>query len=252
MALLLKSELASSEKYQAFLQQCNQSRQQLQQTEISFLSPPSQRSQCRYFNIEKLLDWAQKLLNSSLDTIVNLVPKIDPKIVQQKLQSKLGWLIDYQKELEVWSQMVRWTRSLEKQLKLCGLNQESLTNFPNNPFFREVSLTNNFLEKIRDYVATESALIPQGQTLLASSDVIESLFGKYKQFSSRCPFKQMGQMVLNLCLSTMNLTTGLVKQALETVSYLDLEAWTDKVFGQSMLSKRKTVFSSALSDTEVA
>ena len=70
MALLLKHELVADEKYQSFIQQCTQCRQQLQQTELSFLSPPSQRSQCRYFNIERLINWAIKLLDSPIDIIV--------------------------------------------------------------------------------------------------------------------------------------------------------------------------------------
>lgn len=44
MALLLKHELVADEKYQSFREQCTRCRQQLQQTELSFLSPPSQRS----------------------------------------------------------------------------------------------------------------------------------------------------------------------------------------------------------------
>ncbi|MEA5502594.1 hypothetical protein VB735_05630 [Halotia wernerae UHCC 0503] len=106
---------------------------------------------------------------------------------------------------------------------------------------------------------------------MATSDVIESIFGeqvrvlavsvesklvnpegKYKHFSSRCPFKQMGQMVLNISLCTMNLVASVVKEALENVRYLDLKAWSSQVFGQSMLSKRKTVFSTSSDDTEMA
>ena len=86
MALILKHELATSAQYQSFLQQCGQCRQQLQQTELSFLSPPSQRSMCRYFNVEKLVDWGIKLLNSPLDTLIKLLPTIDPSILEQKLQ----------------------------------------------------------------------------------------------------------------------------------------------------------------------
>lgn len=105
MALILKHELVTSEKYQSFLQQCSQCRQQLQQTELSFLCPPAQRSQCRYFNVEKLVDWAIKLLNSPLDTLVELVPTIDSSILEQKLVDKLGWLASYQSELTRWSQI---------------------------------------------------------------------------------------------------------------------------------------------------
>lgn len=49
----------------------------------------------------------------------------------------------------------------------------------------------------------------------------------------------MGQMLLTICLSTMNLTTTIVKKALESISFFDVEEWLAEVFGQSMLSKRK-------------
>ena len=78
---------------------------------------------------------------------------------------------------------------------------------------------------------------------MATSDIIESLFGKYKQFSARCPIKEMGQTILTICLSTMNLTTELIKDALETISFGDVEDWLTEVFGRSTLSKRKALFS---------
>ncbi len=245
MALLLKHELAADQRYQSFWQKCNQLRQQLQQTELAFLSPPAQRSQCRYFNVEKLIDWARKLLDSPLETLVELMPTLELATLKQRLFDRLGWLIDYQEDLSLWGQMVNMTRTLETQLKLCGLNQQSLTIFEQQQFSVGVnSRLERFQQQILDYVATESSQIQKGQTLLASSDVIESLFGKYKQFSSRCPLKQMGKILLTIALSTMNLTAAIVKQALETVGSLELEEWSAQVFGQSMLSKRKTLFGS--------
>ncbi|MHC5910685.1 MAG: hypothetical protein ACYTXE_06705 [Nostoc sp.] len=47
MALLLKYELNSDDKYQLFIQKCNICRQQLQQTELSFLS-------CSTSNLHKM------------------------------------------------------------------------------------------------------------------------------------------------------------------------------------------------------
>jgi hypothetical protein len=252
MALLLKHELVTDEKYQSFVQQCTRCRQQLKQTELSFLSPPSQRSQCRYFNIERLIDWAIQLLDSPVDTIVELLPDIEDDILKQKLKSKLGWLINYQDSLSIWSQMVKMTRTIETQLKTRGLNQESSTIFQLHQLTIKTNSLVNFQIKILDYLTVESSQIQAEQTFLATSDVIESLFGKYKQFSSRCPIKQIGQMILSISLSTMNLTASVVKQALETVRYLDLEAWSLEVFGQSMLSKRRTIFSASSDDTEIA
>ncbi|RCJ39066.1 hypothetical protein A6770_39160 [Nostoc minutum NIES-26] len=44
----------------------------------------------------------------------------------------------------------------------------------------------------------------------------------------------------------------LVKEALETVRFLDVEDWAAQVFGQSMFSKRRILFSAATDDTETA
>lgn len=252
MALLLKYELNYDEKYQSFIQKCNMCRQQLQQTELSFLSPPTQRSQCRYFNVERLTNWALKLLNSQLDTLVKLVENGDPSVINKKIVDKLGWLVDYQPELIRWHQMTVLTRTLETQLKKLGINQQSLTSFEKNEFKLIDSVLFNFQQRICDYVVAQSSHIKDEKTFLATSDIIESVFGKYKQFSARCPFKEMGQMLLTICLSTMNLTNAVVKNALESTSFADVEAWLAKVFGQSMLSKRKTLFSELVNDTETA
>ncbi|WP_254625866.1 hypothetical protein [Nostoc sp. TCL240-02] len=116
----------------------------------------------------------------------------------------------------------------------------------------EVDFSKGFAQKILGYLTGEISGLKSGQTLLATSDVLESLFGKYKQFSSRSPFKQISQIFLSICLSTMNLTTTLVKEALETVRFLDVEDWSNQVLGQSMLSKRRILFSAAIDNTETA
>jgi hypothetical protein len=251
MALLLKHELRNCEKYQSFIQPCNPCRKQLQQTELSFLSPPSQRSQCRYFNVDKLLDWAENLLNSPLDILADLVPNIEPDILRSKLKEKLGWLASYQDSLRDGNQMVQITRFVETLIKLDGLNQETFSIIQQH-LTMEVNYPEGVAQKILGYLTQELSPIQPGQTLLATSDVLESLFGKYKQFSSRSPLKQIGQIFLSICLSTMNLTTTVVKEALETVRFLDVEDWSAQVFGQSMLSKRRILFSASTDDTETA
>ncbi|PHM07785.1 hypothetical protein [Nostoc sp. 'Peltigera malacea cyanobiont' DB3992] len=251
MALLLKHELTDSEKYQSFIQQCSQCRRQLQQTELSFLAPPSQRSQCRYFNVEKLLEWAENLLNSPLDVLSNLVPNIEPELLKTKLTDKFGWLASYQDSLRDWSQMVQMTRFVETQVKLSGLNQEVFSIFQQY-LTMKVDFTEEFAQKILSYLTQEISQITSGRTLLATSDVLESLFGKYKHFSSGSPLKQIGQIFLSICLSTMNLTTTVVKEALETVRFLDVEDWATLVLGQSMLSKRRILFSASNNNTETA
>jgi len=48
------------------------------------------------------------------------------------------------------------------------------------------------------------------------------------------------------------MTGDLVKQAMEAIRSLDVNAWSQSVFGSSMLSHRRTLRSAASSDTKVA
>lgn len=255
MALILKHELMNSEKYQSFLKHCHQCRKELQQTELAFLSPPKQRSKCRYFNVERLIDWTIKIGKAPWDTLRELVPNIEEDILRKKLVEKLAWILNYEEDLKRWSLMVKMTRTLENQLKTQGINQESVSDFVSllavqtTGDLTETSL-NNFRQNIVNYLIRETSKINNKNTFLATSDVLESLFGKYKIFSERSPLKQISQSLLTIILSTTTLTTNVIKEALETIRFIDVETWVAQVFGSSALSKRKTLFSASLGDTE--
>lgn len=251
MALLLKEHLQGDERYQSFVQRCTLTRQRLQQTDWAFLAPPVQRSQCRYFNVERLSDWALQVLNAPSDTLMALMPHLEPAQIQQTLAAQLGWLCTYEPDLKRWQQMTALTRGLETQLKQQGLSAQSRETFERHPWNPTAPALESFHQQMVTYLETQSASIPEKQTVLASSDVIESLFGKYKHFSTRCPLKDWGQMLLSLCLSTMTLTPKTIKAALETVPFATLKAWLLETLGQSIQSKRKTLFSAQFDDMEV-
>ena len=99
-----------------------------------------------------------------------------------------------------------------------------------------------FKAKIEEYLVEEGSKIPSGQTLLGTSDIIESTFGKYKIFSSARPLKEIGQILLTIPVFTTLITPDQVKPAMESVQMQDVEKWAHKTFGQSMLSKRREVF----------
>ena len=149
--------------------------------------------------------------------------------------------------------MVEMTRTLEQQLKLFGLNKESVSQFSENLSHVVIpSSLKPFYQKIVNYLKNEIEKIQDNRTILATSDVLESIFGKYKHFSERCPLKDFRQTLLTIPLSTMNLTSNVIKKALSTVRSRDLSKWINEVFGQSMLSKRKAVFNRSFDDMKVA
>ena len=287
-------------------------RSQIQQTALSFLIPPAQRSKARYHNIELLVNWGLKILqywkkqDFSListkfiidrETLFILREKLDQtslgklskclgtqasdfssfyqvlrdkigrKLCRQKGQiisqasevgrrkflEKLGWVFTYEKELQIYAEILEVFTLAKKQLLQQGLHQESqqdwleLTeNFSDSPWIQSSK------QKVSQYLNLEGQKVPRSRTFLATSDIIESIFGKYKIFSSFSPCSEINEMILTLLLSTTELTSDQVLQAMESIQSADVTAWSKEVFGQSMLSKRKVAFSTQKNYTKVA
>ena len=115
-----------------------------------------------------------------------------------------------------------------------------------------MNLTDNFSDsfwiqstkqKVSQYLAVEGRKIPLNQAFIATSDLIESIFGQYKIFASSSTCSEINEMILTLFLSTIKLTPDKVLHALESIHLTDVNDWSNEVFGQSMLSKRKLAFS---------
>lgn len=320
MANLLKQELSEDKQFQKFFKECSLTRQRVQQTELCFLSPPTQRAKSRYHNIDILISWAIRIiryeekqdfsaidntytldkeayrllrLSVSADTIKilkiakpetadnfnkfsqsisNVLPaeawQIDgEKICQaaslgrRKFYEKLGWLLSHRTDIQTYSEMLALIGSAQTQIKNQGLHQKSLSNYleymaqaPSSSITTHSihPRVQNIQARIEEYLVDEVKKIPAELILLGTSDVIESLFGKYKIFAQRRPIKELGASILLIPLSTIEITLDLVKEAMESISFIDVVTWTKSIFGSSMLSRRRHLNSAPNSDIKPA
>ncbi|MGK7874250.1 MAG: hypothetical protein AB4426_13335 [Xenococcaceae cyanobacterium] len=159
----------------------------------------------------------------------------------------------YEKELHIYAEILEVFDLAKKQLNKQGLHQKSQQDwlelsekFSDSPWIKSSQ------QKVSQYLNIEGKKIPSSRPFLARSDIIESIFGKYKIFSSFSPNSEINEMILTLLLSTTELTQNKVLQAMESIQSADVTAWSKEVFGQSMLSKRKVAFSPGQNYTKVA
>ena len=142
------------------------------------------------------------------------------------MELKLGWVKEYKESLIIWKEMISITRSLEKKIKQQGLSQDSYAEFEQNcQTISGVERINKFREKIQEYLTSELSMIVEDEIRVISTDVIESLFGKYKSFSQKSPLKEIRRMILTIPIATLEITRELIKKALSTVKNVDLENW---------------------------
>ena len=78
----------------------------------------------------------------------------------------------------------------------------------------------------------------------ASSDVIESLFGKYKSCKADKPLSGVTPLVLSLCVHTQRdddkeVRKQDIQNALQSVSMANLSTWKDKHLIENQVVRRK-------------
>jgi uncharacterized protein (DUF2249 family) len=239
VANLLKKELFSNSTFQNFLSDCHRCRLQVLRTEFAFAAPPPQRSQCRFFNLQPLIRWAFQLLQHSPSFFYQLLPPYSFSHISSRFYAKFDWLSSYLEPLPIWQFIFNMTRSLEIQIKSLGLNSDSLRLFHKHLSSQNLpSSLFPFRDKLLAYLEHEVSLI-SSDPLLGSSDVLESIFGRYKFFCQRCPLNELRSMILTIPLATIDFSHSFIKEALSTVRMSDLSEWVKQTFGRSMLSQRK-------------
>jgi hypothetical protein len=123
-------------------------------------------------------------------------------------------LEEYQPDIAVYSQMLDIVHLASIPLKHHGLNQESEARFLFDPKHQELTpRLQKFKDSVSNYFRIEGAKIPMAETLCSSSDVLESIFGKYKMFSGEGPVPEISELVLTIPLCTINITSSFVKNA---------------------------------------
>ncbi len=242
LACLVKTELEADPRWAEFLRYCTSSLFQLQQSRGAFLTPPGPRSLERYMNVDRHTEWASRML-AVLDmpekTLVAELLASDEQEATSFLEEKLGWLRDFRQEVARYQRLVEAVKQTEEEVKNDGLTRRTAARLWQQmpaQLRRDASLR-EFLRSLKGYLEKEGSKVPVGQSWLGTSDVIESLFGKYKCFLEKSPDGEVGASVLALPLLSVDVTAELVHEALLTVSAQDVRSWADEIIGPSNLSK---------------
>ena len=243
VALWFKEKAAQDPRFRNFLAECSSIPSKINRTNLSFLMAPGAKSASRYHNVDIFINWANKLFNYWSKQDFSLIDPV-PERGKKKFLSQFRSLLQYQPQLDTYSGILLVYNSAKKLLTQNGLHHQSVTdwleltrNYPTSPEIQKS------IQQVTQYLTTESQQIPEGFIFPSTSDIIESLFSKYKQFLDSSPFSEINEMILSVCLFTTELTTDKILTALENITVNDLNSWKLETFGQSFFSKRKLAFS---------
>ena len=238
-ACLLKRRLGRDSRWAEFSRQVGQTKSQVQQTELAFLMPPSQRSKARYMNLETLIRWGQGTLR---------VLDEQPEAVLEhcsaaRLELKFGWLRVYREALREWSEFVAVIETVLDFVREEGLYAGAGCDLKERLEALQLgSAGRRIAEELQAFVRDESLKARVGERLPGSTEVLESCFGKLKSLEREHSRSGFTGFVLSLCAVLGPTSAAVVQQALQTSRTKDVLNWCHENLGLSVQSKRKLAY----------
>jgi hypothetical protein len=246
LACLVKRVLEADARWAEFLRRCTACLFTLQQSSGAFLLPATARTRSRYLNVGPPIAWAQRMMtlleSPDLTEIAALLKKDDTQ-ARSFLEEKAGWLREFREDVAHYARLLEVVEETQREVKMHGMGAittERVWERLPTAVLGDARLA-DFLADVRSYLEREGGKIPNGERWLGTSDVIESLFGKYKWLGEKAPYAEVGANVLTLPVMTVDLTSELIREALSTVSVKDVHEWVARNIGRSTLSKVKAV-----------
>ena len=161
-------------------------------------------------------------------------------------QQYFGWLNDFKDDLHRWRAVLNVVECAKHEVKCSGLSRKTPENFRGRvpAETQETPKAAAVAAELHAFLEQQAGSIPEGETWLGTSDIIESVFGKYKNFSARSALKGIGKMILSMPVFTTQPTAEKIRQAMESQRVQDVRDWLQETLGQTLFSKRKQALGS--------
>ncbi len=163
---------------------------------------------------------------------------------RQRFDEYFGGISEFKEIMPDLAELTDVIRVAETEIKNKGLNNQSAAVFKEQSEKMNLSseLSKELVQGIIQHLETEGGNIPEGQTRPGTSDIIESVFGKYKLFASKVKLQGISKLILTIPAFTADMSQERIKEAFETVRSIDVRQWLDDNLGMSILAKRKQAF----------
>jgi hypothetical protein len=203
---------------------------------IAHILPPNQRVNSRFMNLDILSDWGSKVLSY-----------LEKNNTETREYQQLKWVEAYRELIEELTQVNNTINQIKTKLKINGLSIKTMNDSKQiiNNLKTENIRTEYIKTELINYMKTTIMNLPKEKKILCTSDIIESSFGKYKNYISDNPMTGITNLALCLSSFTSDLNVNEIKNALENVKMKDLKIWTEENIGQTNMSKRRDIFRKA-------
>ena len=148
-----------------------------------------------------------------------------------------------------WHEIANFITEVESEIKHNGLTRgdegriQSTSKILTTVYQKQQISKNalKIIDRILEFVKAQENKLSPCQTVIGSSDIIESIFGKWKSMAPENSMSGITDKILILPLLTVKPTNELIKRALEETHTQQIEEWRNKTLGKTIYEKRRTV-----------
>ena len=230
-ATLLEHAWNDEPRWQQFIKELQSTSAKLRQTKSAYLLAPRMRAKARFMNVHVQLRFARRVLKL-----------LQRELPHPKAAEYYGWLKDYQEDLAVWEREHGLVHTAIELVRVQGLHTGT------SPLMEQAwgeigsrDSTVRIAERLRGYV-TKYQPTAKDERFVASTEVLESSFGKLKRIERQQNQDGMTGLVLVLGAMVGTRTDADLKEALETTPQKKVDNWVGRVLGKSMQWFRRQFF----------
>jgi hypothetical protein len=234
-ACLLKHALELDASWQPFVKKVHQFKQQVSLTPLAGLAPPQQRSKARYMNMDILVDWAKESL-LRLDN-PKALRKAGLKVRQ--VEEKLGWLRKYVPQVRRWGEMLAVVGDTENYVRHQGIHRRAAEELAVSLPKSTIPAVQRLRRQLLEFIALQGRQAKEGERLLGSSEVLESIIGKFKHVAGERGQHGLTGMVLSIGALVGNLAVETVQAAMTVTNTHAVWNWCRSHLGATVQSVRQ-------------
>ncbi len=243
-ANVLEKQIGRSERFKAFISQVGLTRNRIQQTELSHFVPPPLKQKSRFMNLASLLRWAA-MVNHHLSDAYSKA-RID--ITTDRMHEKLGWLRDYRDDLACWGACQKVIDTALSFINSAGLSQGTSDRLSGllDDAMRGLPDRHESIARVAaclvKYVERSEQQLEDGERAWLSTEILESLFGRFKQLEgqhSKGGFTSLLAALPSLCCPV---DATRARSRLLQVPTTKLKQWVTENIGHTLTARRAEAY----------
>lgn len=233
-ANVLKQRWSKDERWSAFGARLAQAGAKLRQTREAHLRPPTARPKARFMNVGPTLRFAGRVLKL-----------LDTRTASVRTEEHYGWLRDYREALTSWTSEQAVAETAVRHVREHGVGRGTETALATA--WSEVAWTpgaRDVAARLRTAVRHEGAQAAPGESLVGSTEVLESTFGTLKRLEGSYAGDGFTGLTLALGAIVGNRSEEQVRDALDAVPKKEAEGWVKRLLGTTVQMFRRVFVSS--------